>query len=57
MNVGTRRARTRATSRRIGPVAIAFAAASWQALVVFQVSGIAAPERTPVQQRLHEPSA
>src|SRR5467141_3780116 len=52
MSVGTtNEPRTRTTSRRVGPVAIAFAGSLLAGAVVFQVSGIAAPERTPVQQR------
>ena len=46
MSVGTmNEARTRATSRRVGPVAIALAGSLLAGAVVFQVSGIAAPEQ------------
>src|SRR3989475_7761734 len=52
MSVGTMtEARTRATSRRAWPVAIALAGLLSGA-VVLQVSGIAAPEKTSVPQRL-----
>src|SRR5216684_1044988 len=52
MSVGTtNEARTRATSRRAGPVAIALAGSLLAGAVVFQVSGIAAPEKPSVPQR------
>src|SRR5882672_11065330 len=53
MSVGTTNdPRTRATSRRFWPVAIALAGSLLAGAVVFQVIGIAAPEKTSVPQRL-----
>src|ERR1700694_1755899 len=52
MSVGTmNEARTRATSRCVWPVAIALAGSLSAGAVVFQVSGIAAAEKTSVPQR------
>ena len=52
MSVGTtNEPRTRATSRRVWPVAIALAGSLLAGAVVFQVSGIAAPEKTSAPQR------
>src|SRR6266508_1493373 len=52
MSVGTtNEGQTRATSRRAWPVAIALAGSLLAGGVVFQVSGIAAPQRTSVPQR------
>src|SRR5438093_5536008 len=52
MSVGTtNEPRTRATGRRVWPVAIAFAGNLLAGAVVFQVNSIAAPEKTSVQQR------
>ncbi len=52
MSVGpTSEAHTRATSRRAWPVAIALAGSLLACAVVFQVSGIAAPQKTPIPQR------
>ena len=51
MSVGTtNEPRTRPTSRRGWPVAIALAGSLLAGAVVFQVSGIAAPEKTSVQR-------
>src|SRR5436189_4040686 len=47
----TNEPRTRATGQRVWPVAIAFAGSLLAGAVVFQVNGIAAPEKTSVQQR------
>ena len=44
-------ARTRATSRRVWPAAMALAGSLLAGTVFFQVSGIAAPEQTSVPQR------
>src|SRR2546421_1612412 len=52
MSVGTTNdARTRAATRRVWPVAIALAGSLLAGGVVFQVSGIAAPQRTSAPQR------
>src|SRR6266446_3004961 len=52
MSVGpTNEAHTRATSRRAWPVAIALAGSLLAGAVVFQVAGIAAPQKTSISQR------
>src|SRR5438067_7960722 len=52
MSVGTaNESRTRATRRRIWRVAIALAGSLLAGAVVFQVIGMAAPEKTSVEQR------
>src|SRR5262245_33109131 len=52
MSVGTtNEPRTRATGRRVWPVAIVFAGSLLAGAVVFQVNGIAAPGKTSEQQR------
>src|SRR5439155_1707585 len=52
MSVGTTNdACTRAATRRVWPVAIALAGSLLAGAVVFQASGIAAPEKTSVPQR------
>ena len=49
MSVGmTNELRTRATSRCLWPVAIALAGSLLAGAVVFQVSGIAAPQKTSI---------